>query len=531
MYTVIVADDEEELRRALIRRVDWESIGFSVAGEAENGMEALELVEKYEPDLLLTDIRMPFLTGIELARQVREVCPATQIAFLSGYDDFSYAQQAIQYNIISYLLKPISAMELTEELKKIREKIDEKYRQFVLDDGERGKLEIQNTVMPWLLDGFQGEAGEEKNRRLMAEAVSCGLLKETSGDYKFTVIVTSIIGRDEENCTSHTSVHAIDSILRKYIKHASFYSEGRVVSLLIAAQEDFDKYLHIVIGEITQSVKRIMNYSCMIGVSRPVQDLSSVHEAYIEAMNALQYSRRSRTEVYFISDIERGEDIGLERIENYISEIENLLRGGSRQELEDYLNGVFDQLEKEHIAVASIYFMMIQLVSVVLRIVYSVVEKDVITDLQSITPFVSKDASENIDLIRSRYIAFCLAAKDLIAEQRKKSSTVLCDRALGIIENQYMNPEISLASVSNEISVSPNYLSSLIKKSTGKTFIDLLTQKRMETARDLLLCTNTKIKEISEKCGYKDQHYFSYCFKKYTGMSPNACRQSMNDKG
>ena len=106
MYTIVVADDEEELRRAIIRKIDWESIGFQVVGEAENGIEALELVERMEPDLLLTDIRMPFVSGIELARQVREVRPTTQIAFLSGFDEFSYAQQAIQYNIISYMLKP-----------------------------------------------------------------------------------------------------------------------------------------------------------------------------------------------------------------------------------------------------------------------------------------------------------------------------------------------------------------------------------------------------------------------------------------
>lgn len=359
MYTVIVADDEEELRRALIRRVDWESIGFSVVGEAENGAEALELVEKYEPDLLLTDIRMPFITGIELARQVREVRPATQIAFLSGYDDFSYAQQAIQYNIISYLLKPISAAELTEELKKIKEKIDEKYHQFMVDNGERGKLEIQNMIMPWLLDGFQGEAGEERNQRLIKEAAACGLIKDVSSDFRFIVIITSIIDQDGKNCTSQTSVHAIDFILKKYIRHVSFYSEGRVISLLIASQSGFDKYLHIAVGEITQSVKRIMNFSCLIGVSRSVQGLSNVHEAYIEAMNAIQYSKRNRTEVYFISDIEREEDVDLERIENCISEIENLLRGGSRQELEEYLNRVFDQITEKNIAVTALYFMMV----------------------------------------------------------------------------------------------------------------------------------------------------------------------------
>ena len=122
MYRIIVADDEEELRRAIIRKIQWEEIGFQVVGEAENGAEALELVEKLEPDLILTDIRMPFISGVELARQIREIRPSTQIAFLSGYDDFSYAQQAIQYNIISYMLKPISMIELTGGIKENQRK-------------------------------------------------------------------------------------------------------------------------------------------------------------------------------------------------------------------------------------------------------------------------------------------------------------------------------------------------------------------------------------------------------------------------
>ena len=125
MYTVVFADDEIELRQAILQRIDWAGLGFSVVADAENGVEALEAVEQYEPDLLITDIRMPLMTGIELARRVREVCPATQIVFLSGYDDFGYAQEAIRYNVISYLLKPISAAELSEELGHIRAKMDE----------------------------------------------------------------------------------------------------------------------------------------------------------------------------------------------------------------------------------------------------------------------------------------------------------------------------------------------------------------------------------------------------------------------
>lgn len=105
-YTVLVVEDEENQRRALIDRVQWEKAGFTVVGEAENGAEALDKVELLEPDLILTDIRMPLITGLELAARVREMRPATQIVILSGYDSFEYARTAINYNIISYLLKP-----------------------------------------------------------------------------------------------------------------------------------------------------------------------------------------------------------------------------------------------------------------------------------------------------------------------------------------------------------------------------------------------------------------------------------------
>ena len=98
MYTIVFADDEEEVRQAIIKKVNWEEIGYEFVGEAGNGAEALELVEKLKPDVLLTDIQMPFVSGIELARQVREIHPSTQIVLLSGHDDFTYAQKAIQYN-------------------------------------------------------------------------------------------------------------------------------------------------------------------------------------------------------------------------------------------------------------------------------------------------------------------------------------------------------------------------------------------------------------------------------------------------
>ena len=118
LYTVIVADDEDELREAVCTMIPWEDYGFCLVGNASNGLDALQLVEKHEPDLLLTDIRMPFISGIELARQVREIRPATNIAFLSGYDDFEYAKQAIIYKVSNYLLKPCNESQIIDAIKK-----------------------------------------------------------------------------------------------------------------------------------------------------------------------------------------------------------------------------------------------------------------------------------------------------------------------------------------------------------------------------------------------------------------------------
>ena len=153
LYTVIVADDEDELRDAVCSMIPWQEYGFNLLGSASNGLDALQLVEQYEPDLLLTDIRMPFISGIELARHVREVRPATNIAFLSGYDDFEYAKQAIQYNIISYMLKPLTLEGLGAELRIIRQKIDAQFAMFRQASSRNVEHDLQAAMlMPLVLD-------------------------------------------------------------------------------------------------------------------------------------------------------------------------------------------------------------------------------------------------------------------------------------------------------------------------------------------------------------------------------------------
>lgn len=530
MYTVVVADDEKELRTALIRNVNWAEIGFQLVGEAENGAEALELVEKLEPDLLLTDIKMPFLSGIELARQVREVKPATQIAFLSGYDDFSYAQQAIQYNIISYILKPVSAAEINEELINIKNKIDEKYKEFTTHNQTQEQLKAAEFLLPLMLDGFRGSLSERQQEGILENAVRFGILNAKNSELRYAVTVVEIFDEDGENITEPANVNAVDTILKKYVKHMSFYIEGKVVSLLVATGAGFDKYLHILTEEIAQSVHRIMKKVCVIGISRAVEKLENVHESYIEAVNAVGYSKRNGNGIQFISDIERADEYDVEGMKSFSNDVESLIRGGTCLELENYLNNTFDKMMEAHVSITTMNFVMVQMILAVFQIVYAVADHDMLQELQKQNPLSSRIAYEDFSKLKKKYIGFCLTAQKIIAEQRKKSSALICDKALKLIETRYMDPDISLVSISTEIAVSPNYLSALIKKSTGSTFTDILTKKRITIAKEMILCTSMKVREISEKCGYNDQHYFSYCFKRVVGISPNACRREYEER-
>ena len=190
IYTVVVADDEDELREAVCTMIPWEALGFHLVGNASNGLDALELVERLEPDLLLTDIRMPFISGIELARQVREIRPAMHIAFLSGFDDFEYAKQAIQYNIISYMLKPLTMDGLAAELKAIHEKIDARYaglRRAGSAHADRAAL-----IIPLVLARYEN-APENLETRLRQAAVDCGLLRGTDDRSTLVVMAAALI--------------------------------------------------------------------------------------------------------------------------------------------------------------------------------------------------------------------------------------------------------------------------------------------------------------------------------------------------
>ena len=522
-YTVLVVEDEINQRRALIERVEWEKAGFEVIGQAENGAEALDKVEQLEPDLIFTDIKMPLISGLELAAKVRELRPATQIVILSGYDSFEYARTAINYNIISYLLKPISSSELSEQLFDIHRRMEERLGgisgKTAQTDSERlNRLTVIEFLQPLMFGGSEQQSGDDE--KLKAAAAQLGITDENKRN-KFCVLVSKF-KKDGKNSVSDEHAVFIDKILGRYLKKAvTFITYGRAVTLAVFEETDIPQnVLELALLELVQTSKRVMDEECTVGISRQFYELSHCPTAYFEAVTARRYTSDGVGHIRYIEDKERDGEVEFEYVEKSVLKIEQLLKVGNADELGEFINDMYENNTPENANL-----LVVQIIATVCRVVSNSSDKSELSGLVAKNPIFSRITSYSSQSgMRDELTEFCRDAKKIIEQSQKRDSQVLCDRVVQIIDERFPDEELSLTGVSAELAVSPNYLSALIKKEKKKNFITLLTEKRMKAAYDMLVCSSMKVLEISEKCGYSDQHYFSYCFKKFYGDSPNKVR-------
>ena len=402
LLSVVVADDEQELLGAVCQLIDWAGIGFKLVGRASNGLDALQLVEELQPDFLLTDIHMPFISGTALAAQVKAVQPLIQVAFLSGYDEFEYAQQGIASEVIAYLLKPISMAQLTQELIEIHRKIEKKQADF--SAARQDASNHQAVAAAMLLDCYF-YTGRVENLKALSRM---GLAPERIRSV--TVAALSCADADAQAC--QTALGAAEKFLSRQYPCRGFCSAGRIV-LLLTSENGFLQ-LHAAIDELRRALKRLLDLDVSAGISKEHAPDADFHEAYKEAMEALK-----------TAETESG--------------------------------------------------------------------------------FCAADGQSGIDQ--------------------------LCGRVLQIIDKEYMDETLTLQSVSDRLHVSASYLGPNIKKNAGDTFINLLIRKRMAVALNLLQSSDSRIAEIARRCGYSDQSYFGYCFKKFYGVSPAKMRQEREQKG
>lgn len=519
MYTMIIADDEAELREALVQTVDWESIGFRVVGEAENGVEALELVEKLNPDLLLTDIKMPFLSGIDLARSAREISPAMNIAFISGFDDFEYAKQAIQYNIISYILKPVSANELREEMLKIREKMDARVNELkhYRSPHDFDKLNLEYRSKLFLYSMLM-----EDNNDLDERAYDNGLRKNHEEPTHYIIQTVNVYDDEGNNVTDDRYITLVNSILGKYVHSISIFTNGSIITIAAQMERELKRYMALFPKEICQTVAKIFGYDTKVGVSNVYEDLTRTRLAYYEAVDAHDYMEHEKNGIVYISDHERKIAEKQIHVTDTIDDLLRILKTEDEDKLCEFIDKIYLEGELDHGLLGSelmvaIYETIKGFTSVdeAERLVDTVFNKD-----EQMARIMKKRSKEDLK-------EFATMAKRIIVEQRKTNSQAICEEVVSIIDSEYGDETLSLTVISDRLHLTPSYLSSLIKKGKGESFINLLTAKRMEVAREAIMYSTKKILEIALECGFSDNHYFSYSFKKYYGVSPKKMREDL----
>lgn len=517
MYTVLLVDDERSLRESIQELVDWEGNGFKLIGTAENGLDALQLMEKVgSPDLLITDIKMPVMTGIELAQHVKDEYPTTKVVFLSGYDEFQYAKAGIELNIFQYLLKPISEQEIEKTLATIEKQISNEIR--AANDLTQVKKEYLDQLEVMKIS-FLISLLTETYTNVTQQA-----LEDFIGEYKLdflqngTVLLTIQLKEESQDVDliRFSLSNVIRSILTKYSAAEVFLFSGNIVCLMPVHVP-----LETINKEIIESALKVLNQEIYIGVSEAFSDILATKKAYRQAIEALDFARyTSEGNIIHVTDIEVGKTTAdtFENLDEYSLQL--AMKTGDMRTVREQLDKVLKKNNNLNLVASLLY------ITAIRSLYDSGVEmRDDYTNWYH--EFVSQSKYHSASVAAEEIRSFCQKVVNEIAGLRKRYTNTMVAQSLNYMNENFQDADLSLQTVSKHLSLSPTYFSAVFKKETGQSFIEALTEMKMNHAKKLVLTTSHKMFEIAQASGYNDQHYFSYSFKKYFGISPTQMRREL----
>lgn len=535
LYRIMIVDDEEEIRLGIIKKIDWESNGFIVVGDAENGQDALEKAEKLQPDVIMTDIKMPFMDGLELGKKLVELMPSTKIIVFSGCDDFEYAHAAIKINVVEYVLKPINSVELIEVLKRLREQLDREYNEKRnLENLYKHYVKSLPVIREQFLVGIiEGKIDEDKWKE---QAEDLGI------DFKYEYVNVALIHADgvlslEES--SNVSIQRestlvpisikkiVDETIDKYCEFVSFLYSDMVV--IIANYEKKEDVLSFIkgINEVCKIYERIMNLTISAGIGYTYSNISEVRLSYRTAQNALDYRFVLGTgKAIYIDDVEPDNSIQLKLEEQEERLMLNAIKISSEEEITEIINNLFKKTEDLLLPFNQYRIYIMEIMTSLLKLVQAYrLELDEIFG-ENFNCYSYLEAFDSIHEVKKWLIQKAIKVNVCIKRERVNSSMLLIERAKQYIKENYSEFDISVEKLCSKLHVSPTYFSTIFKKETGMNFVNYLTNIRLEEAVKLLNTTDDKTYMIAEKVGYPEANYFSYVFKKEFGVSPSKYRKN-----
>lgn len=533
---VFLVEDEYIVREGIKNNIDWEKNGYDFCGEASDGELAFPMISEKRPDIVITDIRMPFMDGIELSRMIKEEYPEIKIIILSGHEEFEYAKAAIQIGVEEYLLKPINGDELLQVVNRVAQKIkEENESRETLQEGEGDENfeYAKRQLLSSLIDDNASlsdamEQGKKIHLNLMAQCYNIMMLKlqRKNKEQGFSQRILELYKTMEDTLKEQDG----QSIMFDRAP------EGKVILFMGSGEEEIRRNMDVFAGQFREILPEYEDVTYFGSVGVPVMRLRELGESYEAASHGFSY--RFLTEPnqivdnHTVFDQARNEkkfscSIGSVDIQNLDKQkIESFLKGGEMDEIhffvEEYMKNTGDAGKNSMIFRQYIVMDMFFAASHFLTQITDGRE-------QLGEPF---ESPEQMQKIVSDLEATVVYIKELFTKvmqvrdaQTTEHNSDVVENAKKYISENYHDEELTLNTVAHEVNVSPNHLSAMFSQKTGQTFVKYLTDVRMHRAKELLKCTSKRSNEICEEVGYRDPHYFSHLFKKNVGCSPIQYRE------
>ena len=548
MLKIFLAEDEVVVRETIKRMIPWEELGFELVGEAADGEMALPLLIRQQPDLLITDIKMPFMDGLTLARLAKKEIPGLKVVILSGYDDFNYAKQAIGIGVEDYLLKPITKNALIERLSEIRSRYEhEKTQKEYYEKFQREMQAYEKNSSRDFFEALVGGSMDMMEVYKRAEKLGLDIVAEAYNVLIFTMNCDEDFSgqRDEYSSWEAESLELLENFFAGHSSAMLFRSNIFSYGVLLKGQrETIEENTRACVDEIRKILSRQDGRKeWFLAVGQSVERLSQIQKSYHTASRAFSQRYLYDENILYYDEMETMEHPGgqAETEDNaYLQKVDvnalnpailqKFLSNGLQEETENFVKDYFYAIGQE--PMESLVFRNY----VILNVRFSVISfiKGLGCDTNEMesadTEEVLAESGKNMEsaiAYAKKMISQAIEIRDQNSGNKNRS---ILKNAVDFIESHYMEEEISLNTVANVANVSANHFSALFSQNMGQTFIEYLTSLRMNKAKELLRCTGMRSSEIAGEIGYKDAHYFSYLFKKTQGMTPSDYRKVREDK-
>ncbi len=535
MLKVFLVEDEIVMREGIKNNIDWEKEGFEFAGEASDGELAYPLIQKEKPDILIADIKMPFMDGLELSRLVRQELPDIKVIILSGYDEFEYAKEAISIGITDYLVKPIAGAKLLEAVKKVGKIIEEEQQQrLFLKTFEKERLEDIHLAKQKIFRSLA--SGKKPVSELLKDAREAGVDLAAN---RYNIVLLQIFEEGETVGYSVKQNAAAQDIeeMTEHMPGVLMVELGIEGWAFIIKETDTERSLEQILPDFLEKLQEIIRgyegIEYFGGVGRAVCRLSELNRCFEEANRAFSYRYLiNRNQIIYSEEEANGSFAGgrlkassLNVINMDREIVERFLKTGLKSEVRHFIDEYFESVGESGIRSFLLrqyvtMDMFFTTVAMLRQIGYD--SEDLVErcgDFQAMTSVFS-----SVEQTKSYLQGVFEAALDLRDTVSQKKYSSLLKNARTYIEQNYDNEEISLNTVAASVNLSPNHFSTIFNQETGQTFIEFLTHVRMEKAKELLRGTSMRMSEIAYTVGYKDAHYFSYLFKKTQECTPREFR-------